>query len=508
MDPDHPDTLIFAADGTGGSGADGVVYRSVDFGATWDTLAKTMLRSPCDIVVLPDSSHIIYVADGVTGSGSGKMWRSSDSGKNWTQIYTVSGSEIPTVSVSRLRVSTAFATAWGSGGVMRTKNEGLTWDQVATTGSTWGTDVSKDDPNVLVYGSYGTGDAYISTDGGDTFFETSNNGSNYAYLAYDRSLFFAQQSGGVYKYTATYVVPTTNEEAVVLLAPNGGETWIQGDVAEIQWTSSNVGNVKIDYRLSETSGWTEIAPSVPAGDGSYGWFVPNMPTNEARVRITDVTDGSPADSSDAVFSIASVTATVTPDSLSFGIVPVGETKMDTVRITNSGTATLVVSSVITGSGVFSPGRTSFTIGPGESDTLSVWFTPDSYQPSRDTLIIASNAPGGDINVVLTGIGEEVLSVESPEPLPQEYVLEQNYPNPFNPQTEIRYGVPQGGRVRLKVYSTLGAEVATLVDGFQEAGWYKVTFGGKVGGRELASGLYLYRLEARDFVSTKKMVFLK
>ena len=178
--------------------------------------------------------------------------------------------------------------------------------------------------------------------------------------------------------------------------------------------------------------------------------------------------------------------------------------MDTVRVTNNGTTVLVVSSVETGSDAFIPGRTSFTIEAGASDTLSVWFYPDVIGTYLDTLVLTTNAPGGVEEVILTGVGESTMDVGEEEELPRSYVLEQNYPNPFNPETEIRYGIPVGGRVLVRVYTMLGEEVVTLVDEEQSAGWHTATFGGST----LSSGLYLYRLETSDFVSIKKMILLK
>ena len=89
-------------------------------------------------------------------------------------------------------------------------------------------------------------------------------------------------------------------------------------------------------------------------------------------------------------------------------------------------------------------------------------------------------------------------------LPVTYSLEQNYPNPFNPATTIRYQIPKEGMVTLKVYDILGAEVATLVDAFQNEGRYEVNFDAG----SLASGVYIYRLSVNDFVNVKKMVMLK
>jgi hypothetical protein len=85
-----------------------------------------------------------------------------------------------------------------------------------------------------------------------------------------------------------------------------------------------------------------------------------------------------------------------------------------------------------------------------------------------------------------------------------FQLSQNYPNPFNPSTRISYSIPKTGYVSLKVYDILGREVATLVNGYQQANQYSVNFDAS----KLASGIYLYKLKAGDFVQTKKMILMK
>ena len=88
--------------------------------------------------------------------------------------------------------------------------------------------------------------------------------------------------------------------------------------------------------------------------------------------------------------------------------------------------------------------------------------------------------------------------------PKEFKLEQNFPNPFNPTTRIQYQVSSISEVTLKVYDILGSEVATLVSEEQQVGYYEVKFNST----NIASGMYIYRLQAGDFVSAKKMVVLK
>jgi hypothetical protein len=88
--------------------------------------------------------------------------------------------------------------------------------------------------------------------------------------------------------------------------------------------------------------------------------------------------------------------------------------------------------------------------------------------------------------------------------PNSYSLEQNYPNPFNPSTTISYGLPNASNVSLKIYNILGEQVASLVNKVMPAGYQTVVFDAS----KLASGMYIYRLEAGSFVQVKKMMMLK
>jgi hypothetical protein len=97
---------------------------------------------------------------------------------------------------------------------------------------------------------------------------------------------------------------------------------------------------------------------------------------------------------------------------------------------------------------------------------------------------------------------DVVEVDVNGPLT--FNLEQNYPNPFNPSTSIKYSVPETGNIRLSVFNIVGEEVAVLVDGFTQAGFYEVTFDAS----NLSTGVYLYKLQSANSVQTKKMMLLK
>ncbi len=119
--------------------------------------------------------------------------------------------------------------------------------------------------------------------------------------------------------------------------------------------------------------------------------------------------------------------------------------------------------------------------------------------------LAQSAVTLDANTVTKP--ETVVSVEN-DVVPQAFSLDQNYPNPFNPSTRIQYSLEKAAQVSLKVYNVLGLEVATLVNGRQEAGSYTVPFNTSEAKLNLSSGVYFYRLQAGSFVSTKKLILLK
>jgi len=94
-------------------------------------------------------------------------------------------------------------------------------------------------------------------------------------------------------------------------------------------------------------------------------------------------------------------------------------------------------------------------------------------------------------------------------LPMQFELSNNYPNPFNPVTHISFSLPTKSEVTLSVFNILGQQVKTLASGAFEAGRHEIVWDGtNEAGEHVTSGIYLYRLEAGNFLETKKMVLLK
>ncbi|UCG93988.1 MAG: T9SS type A sorting domain-containing protein, partial [Candidatus Aerophobus sp.] len=94
-------------------------------------------------------------------------------------------------------------------------------------------------------------------------------------------------------------------------------------------------------------------------------------------------------------------------------------------------------------------------------------------------------------------------------LPMEFSVSQNYPNPFNPTCVIAYALPTDCQVKLSIYNILGQKVKVLVDEYQNAGYRSVTWDGKDDqGQEVSTGVYFYRVQAGNFMQSKKMVLTK
>ncbi|MFN3560988.1 MAG: VPS10 domain-containing protein [Chloroherpetonaceae bacterium] len=504
MSPDNPEVVYYAPEAQGSpQNANARFYRSRNFGSTWDTVSVTQFRSPCDVqIVRGDSSNIFWCADGITGSGQSRLWRSTDEGLTWTNVYTGTGSEMPMLANSLLNPALGFVTQWSSGGVQRSTDYGKTWTTISTVGSAWGVDIAKDDPNVMVFGVYGGGQSYLSFNRGSNFRQSALSGANSGFLFIDRATLIAQQTSRLAKLSVTYTVPTSNAQVLTVTSPATNAILNFGTSHNITWTASNIPTVKIEFQPAADSAWQLVADNILGSLGSFNWSVPPIPTSNARVRVSDNSDGNPVSTS-GIFTIRVALLNVVRDSLSFVVssAPVS----DTLRIFNNGNGTLVISDIQNSlQNNLSISRRTLSIPPQSSDTVTVTALPSVAGVYRDTIRIVSNAPNSP---ELIPVSVQVLLSSGKDRLPNQpkaFALEQNYPNPFNPSTVIRYQIPTASDVKLSVYDMLGREVATLVNQWQAAGQYSVVFNAQ----SLSSGTYFYRLTAGEFTSIKKMMLVK
>ncbi len=152
------------------------------------------------------------------------------------------------------------------------------------------------------------------------------------------------------------------------------------------------------------------------------------------------------------------------------------------------------------------GEMMYTLDGGNHWNLSYQITNNNL---RDLFFVGDDGwiVGGWGTILhTTNGGVTFIEEEKNSTQPKEFLLQQNYPNPFNPSTSIQYAISSTQFVTLKVYDLLGREVATLVNEEKPAGSYNVEF--TINNLQLSTGIYFYRLQAGNYVETKKMILLK
>ena len=128
-----------------------------------------------------------------------------------------------------------------------------------------------------------------------------------------------------------------------------------------------------------------------------------------------------------------------------------------------------------------------------------------YDFTRDTIIVLS-----DSSDPLLWLGSQELGIKNNlNVMPSNYFLSQNFPNPFNPVTTLKYDLLEDGLVNITIYDILGNVVNNLINANQSSGHKSVQWNATNNqGEPVSAGVYLYKIQAGDFVDTKKMVLLK
>jgi FtsP/CotA-like multicopper oxidase with cupredoxin domain len=145
----------------------------------------------------------------------------------------------------------------------------------------------------------------------------------------------------------------------------------------------------------------------------------------------------------------------------------------------------------------------FTVYPGERyDFIIDADIAGDYMVDVEYLAVFGETILGTatVPVLVTGVS----STDEDPTSPGSYALHQNFPNPFNPETTISFDLMDAGQVRLSVYNLLGQKVALALNSRMDAGRHSIQFDAS----DLTSGVYLYRIEANDFVATNKMMLMK
>ena len=140
---------------------------------------------------------------------------------------------------------------------------------------------------------------------------------------------------------------------------------------------------------------------------------------------------------------------------------------------------------------------SYNFG-SQTDDVSFGRIPDG----SDEWVFMNPTPGSNNTGELI-INDDIIGIS------RQYTLHQNYPNPFNPVTTLRYDLPENAMINITIYDMLGRRVKTLMDQPQDAGYRSVLWDATNNyGKPVSAGIYLYQIQAGEYISTKKMVLLK
>lgn len=443
-----------------GYSAGTVVLKTTNGGATW-----TNLGSISGLSFL----HAIdcISADTVWIGGTEGLARTTNGGTSWTTVLPRPGETVYQVDFANSQVGWAV---WGvgltSGGILKTTNGGATWVAQHTTMAALH-DVHAVNDNVAWAVGYQS-----------TVRRTTNGGATWESITtpipaglWAWGVHFADPSVGWISGDQGYVVKTTN----------GGATWYRQPVPSAVLARPL-------YQIKSTSSMHVVT----GGDGGVAMWTENG--GEAPVKV------------------------VSPTSLAFGSVQIGRDSVRTFTVRNTGTMALRVDSLASTNPRFSVVGITLprSVAVGETLFVPARFTPADTTLQSGTIRVVSNDPYNPLRTVsVSGRGVPPVSVQDGDGLlPTVFALDQNYPNPFNPATEIRYALPRSSFVTIKVYTLLGQEIATLVNGNMPAGNHVARWDGRnIDGTSAGSGMYFYRMDANSndgnsFVSVRKMLLLK
>jgi photosystem II stability/assembly factor-like uncharacterized protein len=507
------------------AGEGGAIARTTDMGLNWDKLSN--------LETINELRNVQFVSDnvGYAVGGSitpatlaGDILKTTNGGATWVKLpfdpkYRFKG-------IHFFNENVGFVAGRGPNGLYKTTNGGVTWDSIntgiGTASQVWHA-LSFANANVgyLVgdNGNYG-----VTTDGGNTWVQRLNTLHHGTNIIYDISVIDANTAvslgagGRVYKTTDQGVTfinqstlgTTSAMYGIDFLTPtygmlvgssgrghkttDGGATWLQmtsigagtttlygiGIVSEnIAWISGSSGSVY--YTTNGGSSWTK-SDKVPFSNRIIYEIIPRGNLVHAVGQSGTILRGY-ADPAVPV-ELVSFSANTADGK----VVLKWETATE---INNSGFSIERSADKSSWSGL------GFVSGMGTSTERNTYSFTDAdpvfgkgyyrlKQIDYSGAYEYSNIIEVDANVVLS------------------YSLEQNYPNPFNPSTTINYSIPAKEYVTLKVFNAVGEEVMTLVNGIVEMGKHSVQFNGK----ELASGIYFYQLNAGAYSSVKKLLLLK
>jgi hypothetical protein len=387
----------------------------------------------------------------------------------WVKTTGMDSCEVHALAVSGTNL---FAGTHRPNGVFMTTNNGASW-----------TAVSNGLPNQVVSTLVVSGMNLFAGTYGDGVFLSTNNGSTWN--AVNSGL--VPSPGMAKSYVYVLALSGTNllagTHGGVLVSTNNGASWTT--------FKSGLDDPVFDLAVCDT-----FLIAATAGTGVFRVSNADTSWRESNSGLTCFFVPALAVSTTHLFAATCGVSISTNSGASWTSVESGLTKGMVTAFAVWGTNLFAGTE---GGGVF------LSTNNGES-----WSAVDSGLTNVSVLSLAISGTNLFAGTYPKGVWKRRLSemITSVDPvmseLPHEFLLSQNYPNPFNPSTTIKFELPKASQVSLTVYDILGRAVSVLVNESKGAGAYEVKFDGS----NLASGVYIYRLQAGDFVQSKRLLLLK
>lgn len=466
-------TNIFLAADDGSN--NGGVFLSTDYGFTWNKVNSGLTEKNLYSLI---SNGTTLIA-GTVGSG---VFRSTNSGAGWEQKNNgfITTSYIPAIAVKGNNI-------YASNGrnLYLSNDNGANWNVNRLDPYSYPdvACVAANDSSIFV-GCYNVG-PFRSTNNGSSW-DWVNNGAQPSvysiaindttiFAGTDRGVCISTNNGNSWTLSNNGLTFASNNDKVFGFAFNGTNTYVLTDSG-------------VSVSTNNGTNWTAINSGLPPAVYSTRAYCLAACGN---VLFAGASDNSIYESTDNGTSWNYCAFGSYTKYFSF-LIPIGNN----------------VLTWITGESSFNPGQLYISTNLGKT-----WSTFRNGLPNTSTKydITCLAVNGSNIYAGTTAAGvwirplSDLTSIQdSPSPRPDAFALSQNYPNPFNPSTTINYSLPHSGNVKLTVYNILGSKVATIVDEYKPAGNYSVKFNAS----NLASGIYIYRLESGSYISAKKLILLK
>ncbi|MGA7160242.1 MAG: T9SS type A sorting domain-containing protein [Bacteroidota bacterium] len=495
------------------------VYRSTTNATLWISTANADLHYMWVQSVLALDSALLASGSGGGTPGAGGLspvngvFRSTNNGNSWTQVYAGGGFDHGTLSEHggpmAMLGSKIFA-GTSKGSILVSNDSGLTWSLAYTIpgGASISSFLVKD--SAIFAGTDGLG-VFCSTDHGSTWPAIGTGLKNtqvQAIALHDNSIFAGTSDGGVFcssnagKSWSQVNNGLTNLNVWALAATDsclfagfygGGVYRTTNDGANWTVVSSEVNG------LWATAALAAIDSNLFAGTREAGAYLST--NNGASWKSID--SGLP---NDGVMALAASKPNLFAGTFASGVYLSTDYGSNWSKASTGLSDLHIVALAMNGTDVYANTRSGGLFV--STNKGAAWAQVDSNALNANILSLAADTTNLYAGTTSWGVMYRPVSGTMSaglglSPLPNTFALSQNYPNPFNPSTTISFQLPEMSKVTLTIYDLLGREVARLVDKEEPAGMHK-----EVWNSTLSSGVYFYKPDAGSFVQTKKLMLLK